>query len=79
MARIKNHDVGRLGGSVGWASAFGSDHNIRVLGSSPALGYLLCRKPASPSPTPPACVPSPAVSLCQINKSLKKKVSKRKS
>ena len=33
----------------------------RVLGLSPALGSLLSRKAASPSPTPPACVPSLAL------------------
>jgi len=49
-------------GAPGWlsrqASAFGSGHVPRVLGSSPASGSLLGGKPASPSPTPPACVPS---------------------
>ena len=35
----------------------------KVLGLSPASGSLLGRKPASPSPTPPACVPSLVMSL----------------
>ena len=40
---------GCLGCSVGWVSAFSSDHDLRVLGSSPALGSLLSRVSASPS------------------------------
>ena len=32
------------------ASAFGSGHDLRVLGSSPASGSLLGREPASSSP-----------------------------
>ena len=62
---------GRLSGSIGWASAFSSGHDPRVLRKSPALGSLLHRGPVSPSPAPPAC----ALSLCQINKILKKKIS----
>ena len=38
---------GRLGGSVGKAAAFGSGHDLRVLGWSPASGSLLSREPAS--------------------------------
>uniref|UniRef100_A0A8C7B1E2 Uncharacterized protein n=1 Tax=Neovison vison TaxID=452646 RepID=A0A8C7B1E2_NEOVI len=34
--------------------------------SSPISGSLLCRKPASPSPIPPACIPSLAVSFSLI-------------
>nr|XP_035925429.1 RNA 3'-terminal phosphate cyclase isoform X4 [Halichoerus grypus]XP_035925430.1 RNA 3'-terminal phosphate cyclase isoform X4 [Halichoerus grypus] len=49
-------------------SAFGSGHDPRVLGSSPASGSLLHGKPASPSPTPSACVPSLALSLFLSNK-----------
>ena len=65
--------VGRMGGSV-----FGRLPSVEVMipGSwdrAPASGSLLSRKPVSPSPTPPACVPSLTVSLCQINKLLKKK------
>ena len=40
---------GDLGGSVGEAPAFGSGHNLRVLGSSPRLGSLLSGEAASPS------------------------------
>jgi len=58
--------------ALGWlshlVSAFGSGHGPRIPGSSPAPGSLLRRKPASPSATPPTCVPALAISLCQINK-----------
>ena len=44
---------GQLGGSVGYASAFGSGHDPGILGSSPTpspiLGFLLSRESASPS------------------------------
>ena len=54
-------------GAPGWlshkASAFGSGHDPSVLGLRPASGSLLSGKPASPSPSPPACVPSLAASL----------------
>lgn len=33
--------LGSLGGSVGYTSAFGSGHDLEVLGSSSALGSLL--------------------------------------
>jgi len=56
---------GRLGGSVGWVSAFGSGHDPRVLRSSSALGSLLCGEPAYPSHS--ACH-SPCLCSCyQIN------------
>ena len=62
---LKN--VGPLGAWVAQcvkASAFGSGHDLRVLGSSPTLGSLLSRKPASLSSTPPVyCVPSLTISL----------------
>ena len=70
-------DKGRMSkiykdGGPGWlshyVSAFSSGHEPRVLGSSPTWGSLLSRKPAFPSHTPLACVPSCAVYLCQINK-----------
>jgi len=56
---------GCLRGSVGSASAFGSGHDPRVLGSSPTSGSLLRGEPASPSAcrSPWLC----ALSLCQIN------------
>ena len=41
--------LGRLGGSVGEASAFGSGYDPRLLGSSPASGSLLRGEPASSS------------------------------
>ena len=40
--------VGRLGGPVGRASPFSSDHDPGVLGSSPTLGSLLSGDSASP-------------------------------
>jgi len=43
------HIVGHLGGSVGYPSAFGSDHDLKVLGLSPKSGSLLCGESASPS------------------------------
>ena len=56
----KIYDKGRLGDSVGWTSALGLGHGLRVLGSIPALGSLLGRESASPSAPPPAC----ALSFC---------------
>ena len=37
--------------SVGWAAAFRSGHDLRVLGLSPVPGPLLSREPAFPSPS----------------------------
>ena len=54
--------VGCLGGSVGWAAAFGSGHDPSVLGWSPASGSLLGREPASPSAS--ACL---FVCLCSLS------------
>ena len=58
--------LGLLGGSASEASAFSSGHDLRVLGSSPALGSLLIGESASPSPFP---YPRPqlVLSLPQIN------------
>ena len=55
------------------ASAFGSGHDLGVLGSSPASGSLLGSEPASLplSLSLPACLP--ACDLCLINKIFKKK------
>ena len=39
--------LGRLGGSVGWTTAFGSGHDLGVLGSSPTLGSQLHEESAS--------------------------------
>ena len=47
---MKGHRAGAPGWLSGWASAFGSGHDLRVPGSSPASGSL--QEPASPS----ACV-----------------------
>ena len=63
---IKNWEWGRLGGSVGYTSAFGSGHDPRVPEWNPTLGSLLGRESASPSPSAP---PSVCVfSLSLINK-----------
>jgi len=61
IIKLKSRMEGRLGGSDGWASAFGSGHDPRVLGSSPTLGSWLSEKPASPSPS--ASLPAHAFSL----------------
>lgn len=49
---------GRLSGSDGWASAFGSGCGLRVLESSPESGSVLSRESVSPYPSaaPPAFV-----------------------
>jgi len=46
--------MGRLGGSVGWATAFGSGHDPGVPGSSPTSGSLLSGESASPSDSLPS-------------------------
>jgi len=45
---------GRLGGSVGQVTAFGSGHDPGVPGSSPTSGSLLSRESASLSDPPPS-------------------------
>ena len=57
--------LGLLGGSVGEASAFGSGHDLRVLGWNPESGSLLSGEPASPSPSA-----APCPSLCSLSLSL---------
>jgi len=47
---LRNKSLGAPGWLSHLASAFGSGHDPRVLGWSPASGFLLCREPASPSP-----------------------------
>ena len=47
-------------------SAFGSGHDLRVLGSSPTSGSLLSRESASPSASAPS--PSHALALFLSNK-----------
>ena len=44
-------------GALGWLSgdcafAFGSGHDLRILGSSPTSSFLLSRESASPSASP---------------------------
>ena len=56
---------GHLGGSVGWASAFGSGHDLLGPGFKPHVGSLLSGESASPSPSAP---PPHSSSLSQINR-----------
>ncbi|XP_059240566.1 AP-1 complex subunit sigma-2 isoform X3 [Mustela nigripes] len=49
MIVLKLHPLGRLGGSVGWTTAFSSGHDPGVLGSSPASGSQHHGESASPS------------------------------
>ena len=59
-------------GVPGWLSQlsvhFSSGHDLRVLGSSPRLGFLLSREPASPSPPPLVQSQLLSLFLSQINK-----------
>ena len=66
---IRLRGAWRLGSSGSWVSAFDSGHDPRVLGSSPMLGSLLNREPASPFP-PIALALSlfVSLSLCLSNK-----------
>ena len=68
----KKKGLGRLGGSVGEVSDFGSGHDLTVRGSSPALGSVLTTQslePASESVSPSLPLPcSCSVSLCLENK-----------
>ena len=52
-----------MGGSAAWASAFGSDHDPKVLGLSPVWGSVLMGESAAPSLSPPPAL----FSLSQIN------------
>ena len=55
-------------------SAFGSGHDLRVLGSSPTSGSLLDRKPLLPLPLPLLVfLLSLSLSVKKKNKNLKKK------
>ena len=63
--------MGCLGGSVGEAPAFGSAHDLGVLGSSPASGSLPSGEPVSPSASAlslTSLVFSLALSQIKINK-----------
>ena len=46
---ILEHAKNKFFGRVSEASAFGSGHDLRVLGLSPVLGFLLSRESASAS------------------------------
>ena len=50
VCTLISHNVGRLGGSVGWASDFGSGHDLMVPGFEPYVG--LC----ADSWEPGACI-----------------------
>lgn len=69
--------LGRLGGSVGKASAFSSGEDPRVLGWSPVSGSLLSVGEGGRGLLLPLLFPLPMLSLCKTNKILKKK-KKRK-
>ena len=75
LMHLKVHIIGSPGGSVAEASAFGSGHDLRVLGSSPKSGSLLNGESASPpsSAASPACAVSVSLSLCQINENPQKR------
>ena len=71
----KKNFAGRLGGSVGWASDFSSDHDLTVRGFEPRVG--LCADSSEPGACFTFCVslslcPSPAhavsLSVSKINK-----------
>ena len=69
----ENKLLGRLGGSVGWATDFGSGHDLTVREFEPRIG--LCADSSEPGACFRFCVslslwPSPvhAVSLCLKNK-----------
>ena len=55
---------GHLGGSVNWATAFGSGHDPGILGWSPASGSLLSGEVASQSPS---AAPPNSVCLCSLS------------
>ena len=67
--------MGRLGGSVGWASDFGSGHDLAIRGFEPrASGSVLTAQslePASDSVSPSLSAP-PLLVLC-LSLSLKNK------
>ena len=56
--------LGRPGGSVCWASAFSSGHDLGILRWSPTSDSLHRGEPASPS----APLPAHALSLSQVKK-----------
>jgi len=60
---VENVKEGRLGGSGGQATAFGSGYDPRVPGSSPTSGSLLGRESAPPSDPNPSHVLSLILSL----------------
>ena len=68
MLMQKLGNQGRLGGSVGWATAFGSGHDPGVPGLSPASGSLLSGSLLLSLTLPPVML---SLSLSQMN-SLKK-------
>ena len=71
MTPIKIHALGHLGGSVGWASNFGSGHDLAVHGFEPRVG--LCADSQSLEPVSDSVSPSfsapPLLMLCLCLKS----------
>ena len=56
--------LGYLGDSAGYASAFGSRHDLQILGSSPTWGSLLSGELASP---PPSASFPPSPTACALS------------
>ena len=65
---LKGKWQGHLVGSVGWVSAFDLCHDLRVPGSSLALGSLLSEESACPFPSAPPPTHAHSLFLSQINK-----------
>ena len=67
---------GRLGGSVSQVSDFGSGHDLMVWEFEPRIGLSAVSTGAASFPLfPTSLCPSPALSLLNINKHLKKGAS----
>ena len=73
---LKHVALGHLGGLVSYVSSFGLGHDLRVLGSRPAMGFMLSEESACPSPSAP---PSTcALSLKERKKERKKERNKQR-
>ena len=73
--------MGCLGGSVGWASDFGSGHELAFMSLSPVSGSVLkaqSLEPASDSVSPFLSAP-PLLALCLSFSVLKIKIKKKKN
>ena len=72
MGRAFKFMAGRLGGSVGEASAFGSGHDPGVPGLSPVSGFQLSGESATPFGPPPLVLALSLILSLKYIKSLKK-------